>query len=291
MVTSPPPLPNERLRRLLRAQAADRRLLHVAVLGPHGCGFGSAQAPFELKGIYIEPTENLVGLLEPPRATNWVGEFEGLRVDYSACEVGHALRALLRGDGSVLERILAPEQLVHSAELATLRSHVAGVICQRYFGHYSHLARSLRALVEGARMPSFLHVLGGCRAALTGGHLLRSGELLLSLPALALRYDLQAEVGPLIEQSRRDDAALVEPDGRAIKLLLRLQAFLEESSDLTDLPPDPLQPAPVEQFLLELRRRFFDAITVESAAPSSALAGPTPESPSPPDPGASGRRS
>ncbi|MBK6848447.1 MAG: nucleotidyltransferase domain-containing protein [Proteobacteria bacterium] len=264
----PEPLPYERLRLFLRTHLAGQRLLHVAVLGPHGCGFGSAQAPFELKGVYIEPTETLVGLAEPPRATNWVGELEGLRIDYSAYEVGHALRALLRGDGSVLERLLAPEQLVESAELAALRALLAGVICQRFHPHYSHVGRSLRQPVESGQAPSLLHVLAGCRAALTGGHLLRSGEVVLSLPALALRYDLQQEVAPLIEQSRRDDAAIVEPAGRAIKLLLRLQAFLEESGDLSDLPLDPLAPGPVEQFLLELRRRFFDAITVESPAPA-----------------------
>lgn len=262
-------LPYERLRLFLRAHAADKRLLHVAVLGPQGCGFGGAQLPFELKGVYLEPTENLVGLAEPPRAVNWVGEFEGLRIDYSAYEVGHALRALLRGDASVLERLSAPEQLVASGELAALRPLLAGVICQRFLGHYSQLGRSLRQPVEVGALPSLLHLLAGCRAALTGGHLLRSGEVVLSLPALALRYAFQHELGPLLEQSRSSAAGIVEPGGPAIKLLLQLQAFLEESADLSDLPLDPPQPGPVEQFLLELRRRFFDAITVESPGPTS----------------------
>ena len=42
-----------------------------------------------------------------------------------------------------------------------------------------------------------------------------------------------------------------------------MQALVEESYDISELPPDPERPTEFEEYLLDMRRRFFDAATIE----------------------------
>jgi hypothetical protein len=44
---------------------------------------------------------------------------------------------------------------------------------------------------------------------------------------------------------------------------VRLHALLEESIEKTTLPVDPRNPKAIEEYLLDMRRRFFDAPTVQ----------------------------
>ena len=218
--------------------------------------------PFELKGIFVEPTENLVGLEDPPRSYNWVGEFEGLRIDYSAHEIGHALRLLLRGDGSVLERILAPLQVIERPDMRELPHVARGAINQRFFGYYRNFGRGVMHRSGDQSKTSVNHLLAAYRAALTGSHLLRTGEMKLELTALAKLYGV-GEIEELVEHNQRTPFAMLENRGRWAKVLVQVHSRLEEAIDLSELPQAPENPNAAEEFLLDLRRRFFDAVTLQ----------------------------
>ena len=69
-------IPKDVLHRFLRREMRYRRVLLVAVRGSHGSGFPHPESPLELKGIHVDHTEALVALVPPPRAHNFVGEFE-----------------------------------------------------------------------------------------------------------------------------------------------------------------------------------------------------------------------
>jgi predicted nucleotidyltransferase len=252
------PIPYELLRTFLNTHARGQRLLQVALVGAHGCGFGSDNAPYELKGIFVEPTANLVGLHEPPRTVNWVGELQGLRIDYSAHEIGHGLRALLRGDGSVLERILAPEQLLPQPALAQLQAIARGTISQRFYAHYRSYGRGLRPQTEAA-VPTINHLLMAFRIALTGAQLLETGTLTMDLLTLARGRGLEPQITALVQQNRDVAHAVAEPGGGWSKLWTRIQALLEESLDASELPEEPRGTKLAEMYLLDLRRRAFDA--------------------------------
>jgi len=56
---------------------------------------------------------------------------------------------------------------------------------------------------------------------------------------------------------------VVEHDSRWINRLVRLHTLLEQAFEATEIAVDPDNPAAVEDYLLDMRRRFFDAATVQ----------------------------
>lgn len=256
-------IPDDVLHRFLRRQMRSK-LLVAAVHGPHAFGYPAPHTPLEVKGLHVEPTENLVGLAAPPKAADWVGEFDGYRVDYSSLELGEALARLLKGDGAVLERIMASRQLIRGEDLRRLQKVTRGVICRRFFNHYRQFAKGIGRELNGARL-SVRHVLGMYRTALTGVHLFRTGKVVIDLLQLAPIYRL-ARIKDLVSRYQEEPDAMLEADSRWINRIVKLHALLEEAVESTQLPTDPDNPRGVEEYLLDMRRRFFDAPTTRQEA-------------------------
>lgn len=254
-------LPIDLLRRFLMEQMT-RKIVCAAVSGAHVGGYDAFDGPLEIKGIHVEPTENLVGLSHAPRSVNWVGEYEGFRVDFVSAEIGLVCAALLRGDGNVLERILNPLQLVESEDLRKLRCVAEGSVCRLYYNHYNDFARGLLKDHETNPTPTVRRVLQAYRTALSGIHLLQTGELLYHLPTLAHSYG-QDRLEELISIARSDAEAKLPEGSHWINHLARLHPALEKAANESPLPPDPPNAAEVEEYLLDMRRRFFDAHTVQ----------------------------
>jgi predicted nucleotidyltransferase len=255
-------IPAPVLGRFLRTHMSATKLLAVAVSGSHAYGYSSAQSPLELKGLHVEATENLVGLSAPPRAFNWVGEFEEHRIDYSSEELGAGLKRLLAGDGSMLERILAPRQLLKSEDLRRLQKVTRGVICRRFFAHYRAFSKGVLRDYESDEQRTVRHLLGAYRSALTGVHLLRSGKIALDLIDLAQRYGF-GQIEELVALHRAQADAVVEDNNQWLNRLVRLHSLLEQALEESTLPVDPDNPRGVEEYLLDMRRRFFDATTTQ----------------------------
>jgi uncharacterized protein len=254
-------IPNALLGRFLR-QHLHGKLVVVAIAGSHAFGYPSKDSPIELKGIHVEPTENLVGLTAPPKAYNWVGEYESCRVDYSSEELGEALKKLLKGDGAILERILAPRQLVKGEDLRRLQKATRGVICRRFFNHYRAFSKGVMRDYEKSERRTVRHLLSAYRTALTGVHLLRTGKVVLDLMELARLYGF-SQLDELVKMLQQSDAAVVSDDNHWINRLVKIHALLEAAMEESTLPVDPDNPGAVEDYLLDMRRRFFDAPTTQ----------------------------
>lgn len=249
------------VRRLLRANIP-ARVMQLSISGPHAYGYAHANSPIELKGIHVEPTERIVSLVRPPRAINWIGEFEGHRIDYSSLEIEAALNQLLKGDGSMVERILAPQQLLPGDDLLQFRRLVKAAISKRVHSHYRKFAQGVMRDYEDGEKRTVRHLLGAYRTAMTGAHLLRSGELELNLSELARRYGFE-KLDALIALCNEKDRVYLEEKSPWINRMVKLHGLLEESAELSELPRDPERPTVVEAFLIDTRRRFFDAPTIQ----------------------------
>jgi predicted nucleotidyltransferase len=256
-------IPHEVLARFVQKEVIPgRKVLQVAVLGAHACGFPNEDSPFALKGVYVEPTENLVGLSGAHGTINWVGEYDNLRVDFSAQELGTALRNLLRGDGSLLERVLAPRQLIAGEDQRRLQEIAKGLICRRFHQYYRTFSRGILNSEERAGPPAVPHLLSAYRRALTGLHLLRTGELVMELPTLSREYGMR-QIEQLIELNRERSDAVLDVTRPWTKLLVRMQGLLDDAYENSVLPVDPEDPAAAEDYVLDMRRRFFDAMTLQ----------------------------
>ena len=261
MIELPNNLPHALLKRFVHSQMT-RKLICAAVSGPHASGYSTEETPLELKGLHVEPTVNLVGLTRPPKAFNWVGEFEGLLIDYSSAEIGPASHQLLRGDGSILERILSPLQVFAGEDLRRLQQVANKAICRRFFEHYRNFSKGVLKEFEGQPARTVRQALNAYRVGLTGVHLLRTGEVDLDLLLLARKYKL-FQLDELVRLYREGRTRTLDDTSPWINRMAKLHGLLDAAYERSKLPVDPDNPADVEEYLLDMRRRFFDAQTVQ----------------------------
>jgi hypothetical protein len=254
-------IPAQVLHRFLRQQVRSN-LLVVSVSGPHAYGYPSPTSPLEVKGLHVEPTESLVGLTQPPKAINWVGEYEGHSIDYSSEELGEGLRKLLKGDGSILERILSPRPMLKGDDLRRLQKVTRGVLSRRFFTYYRSFSRGVLRDYEGSEQRTVRHLLGAYRLALTGVHLLGTGKVVVDLMTLAREYGF-SQISELTKVHQKDAGAVLDEGSQWINRLVRLHSLLDRSMEQSELPADPDDPAGLEEYLLDMRRRFFDAHTLQ----------------------------
>lgn len=254
-------LSNPSLLRFLN-QEVRCKLLLVSVTGAHAYGYSIENSPIELRAIHIEPTESLVGLTTVPRSHNWVGNFEGRAIDFSSHELGFALQRLLKGDGAILERILGSYQLLRNHDVSQLQQVTNQIICRKFFDYYRNFSRGILKDYEDNERRSLGHLLSAYRTALTGIHLLKHGEIVQDLLFLAKRHGLP-NLSDVVETYRRERNPLLSADNPWINRLAKLHSMLEEAYIHTELPIDPFNPQGVETYLLDMRRRFFDAQTVQ----------------------------
>lgn len=242
--------------RVLAEEDHERRHLVVHLSGAHAYGFPSPDSDLDLKAIHVERTELLLGLSSPPTTKNRLEVIEGVEIDYTSNELAVAVRGLLRGDGNMLERVMAHAPLRDSPWRAELAVHARQCLSRRYHHHYRGFAWSQRKAVLEAEAPSAKKVLYVLRTALTGVHLLRTGECEPDLSLLHGPYGFDV-VPALIEEKQQAERKALPP-GLAAEVapaLDRVFARLDEARDASSLPeaPPPHHVAALERWLVELR--------------------------------------
>jgi len=153
----------------------------------------------------------------------------------------------------MLERIMDPRPLYAAPELAELREYTRKNLSQRSYAHYRGFAFSQREAVDLAA-PKAKKVLYVLRTAITGAHLLETGEVVPDLCALHDRYGF-AEVPELIAEKRAAElgvlsAAWIE---RIPALLDRAFARLEQARERSLLPEQPPAADALERWLVDYR--------------------------------------
>lgn len=244
-------------RRFVAAKPPPGRVLCCAVTGSHHYGFPSPDSDLDLKGIHLSKTELLLGLDAPPETHDRLEIFEGVECDLTTHEAAKALGLLLRGNGNMLERIRSPFQLFATPELDDLRRLSEGALSRRFFSHYRGFFRGICAEHEKTGERRAKSLLYAYRVALTGVHLLRTGEVVGNLTTLAPIYGFE-EALPLAARKRAtaEKVVLSEEEDQAHRAAWpRLAAALEEARASSPLPEDPPNRAAVSAWLADLRKR------------------------------------
>ncbi|MGZ3418356.1 MAG: nucleotidyltransferase domain-containing protein [Polyangiales bacterium] len=245
--------------RVLGEEEELRRHVVIALSGAHAYGFPSPDSDLDLKGIHVLPTSALVGLHAPVMHVERMEVIEGVEIDYSSNEIGGALASILKGNGNYIERVLGSFPMTRAPEIDALAPLVRGVLSKRVFEHYRGFAASQRR--ELATRRTAKRVLYVLRTALTGVHMLRTGETVTDLTQLLDPYGF-GEARALIERKlagERTELAEHEIEHWSATLDRAFAALAEAraASILPDEPPSPSCGA-LEDFLVELRRRNFD---------------------------------
>jgi predicted nucleotidyltransferase len=244
--------------RVIAEENAKREHLVVYLSGAHAYGFPSPDSDLDLKCIHVAPTAALVGFAPPTPTFDRAEVIEGVEIDYTSNELAHALGGVLGGNGNFLERVLGRTALETSADLEALRPLAQAAVSRRYHRHYRGFAASQqKALEQTPTVKKLLYVL---RTALTGIHLLRTGELETDLQLLAPKYDL-GDIGPLIEAKRKGERVEANPALLAEwqPRLAAITSGIDRARDESPLPeePTPGSIAALESWLVATRKARF----------------------------------
>jgi uncharacterized protein len=247
----------ELARRFVSSAGIPGRLLLGGITGSHDYGFPSADSDLDIKAIHVAPAESFLGLAAPRDGHERLETYEGVECDLTSNEVRQALHLLLRGNGNMIERIFCPYQLVESEETEAMRALAKGALSRRFHDHYAGFFRAMCRDVAGAPVPTAKSVLYAHRVALTGIHLLLTGELEADLSVLAAPYGADS-VLPLIERKRATIERVALAKGEAaghLATLERLGGELDRALEASPLPAEPRNAAECEAWLVDLRRR------------------------------------
>ncbi len=248
------------VRAYVEREATRRHHLVVYLSGAHAYGFPSPDSDFDLKCVHVAPTADLVGLSPRPGGAERIEEIDGVEIDYGSNEVGAVLGGALRGNGNYLERLLGDLVLAEDPRLAALRPLLRATLSKLVFHHYAGFARSQQKAALAAQPPHAKKLLYVLRTAMTGVHLLRTGELVTDLTRLIDPYGLDG-VRELIDAKRAGERVPLTDEAWArwqpqMDHVLRRLADARDASALPAEPPDEAVAA-VEAWLVDLRKTHF----------------------------------
>ena len=229
-----------RARRFVAAHPPPGAPLVVAVTGAQLYGVPSEDSDVDLKGIHEAPVESLVGLEPPPETHDALRDFEGVEHDLTTQELRKAFTLLLGGNGNLLEQLFSPFQLYEGPVLEELRELARGALSRRHARHYRGFFGGCQR--EHGREPRVKTMLYAYRVALTGIHLLRTGECEANLRHLAPRYGHDDALELIAVKARGREKGPLAPDLDATHRARwpALEADLDEAlatSPLPDAPP------------------------------------------------------
>jgi predicted nucleotidyltransferase len=235
-----------------------RRHLVVYLSGAHAYGFPSPDSDLDIKCVHVAPTAALVGMSPAAPAADTLTVIEGVELDYGSNELAPVLRGCLKGNGNYLERLLGRMVLAEDPELAALRPLVRAGLSRMVVSHYRGFAFSQhRALAQAMTAKKVLYVL---RTALTGIHLLATGEMEIDLTRLVAHHPVDGVAELIAIKQRGERVALAEAElARWSAEMARVMTALDASVATSVLPPAPPPDAiaALDAWLVDLRRRAF----------------------------------
>lgn len=244
--------------RVLSEEGAKRKHIVVALSGAHAYGFPSPDSDLDLKAIHVDPTARVLSLGRPEGAAGRVEMIEGVEIDYTSNEIQGVLLGILAGNGNYAERVLGKLILEDSPVNESLRPLVQRAFSRRIHHHYRGFAMNQLKDLESRPVVTAKKVLYVLRTALTGAHVLLTGELVPDLGAIAAGYGF-ARSQALIDAKRAGERCPL-PEGDVVRWrgeLLRALDVLEDARGRSILPDEAPNKAEFETWLIDLRRANF----------------------------------
>jgi hypothetical protein len=239
-------------RRVLAEESAGRDHVVVYLSGAHAYGFPSPDSDLDLKAIHVAPTRAMLGLAQPAPTHDRAEVIDGVEIDYTSNELGHALRGVVQGNGNFLERVLGSTVLVGSPLLESLRPIVGRALSRRVHRHYRGFATSQRQALEA--QPTVKRLLYVLRTTLTGTHLLRTGHLVTDVNELLDDYGLAA-AHALVHRKKAGERVPLEGSLLAAWRgeVDRMFAVLDHAESTSALPAEATNVAEIDAWLVEAR--------------------------------------
>lgn len=220
----------------------------LVLSGSHAYGTFTDSSDYDIQGVYVNPTEKLLGLKNPN--DNIRHESPGGKIDLAVDELGKYLRLVSKGDSHRTCWTNYPV-IWSSSEFGNLRNLVNGGISKAFGRRLLKFGQDFYKKGDQENLKKDLYML---RSFMIGIHAMQGGAILPSLDKLndVFRFPL---VDELIEQRRegveeRNPALTRGVIGLGVKLENRLVDAIESAT----LPETP-DLRKIENYLVELRRK------------------------------------
>jgi predicted nucleotidyltransferase len=227
--------------------------LFATVSGAHLYGFPSPDSDVDLRGAYVLPLAEVIGLKTPRETFERKLQQGDREVDLVAHDIRKFLTSLLNKNGYVLEHLYSPLVVQGGAAFEELRVLGRGCISRHLYHHYAGFARNQIKLFEREsprRVKTLLYIY---RVLLTGIWALQTGEVEANLPRLNESFQLPF-IPDLIAQKRQELAALTPGDLSLHEATItRLQAQLESAFQESRLPEAATNRPALHDFLVRVR--------------------------------------
>jgi uncharacterized protein len=234
-------------------------LAFVSVGGSHLYGYATEQSDYDLYGMHLVPTRDLLTLAEMPQTVEWKAVDACADVDGATHDMRKYLSLLLKGNGNYLEVLYASNVIVTSPLHAEMQALARGCITRRLKDHYRGMAQNQQRRMRSNRLKSLLH---SYRCLCAGVHVLRTGELLANVYALS-----DATRTPGLRQLADYKRAGGTADGlseREVALhmadIQQLEGVLDEAERTSTLPPEATCEAAFNDLLLRVRLERLEVV-------------------------------
>jgi len=225
----------------------------ATISGAHLYGFASPDSDVDLRGAFLLPASEMLGL-HPPAETITIEDKTIIDLDWVAHDVRKFARLMTNHNGYVLEQLFSPLVVLSTPAHQELLELGKGCVTKPTVRHYQGFAKGRRKRLAEPE-PTVKHLLYAYRVLLTGVHLMQSGEVVANIQVLNERFRF-AEIDELVARKRAgaekmalDDRDLDQHGG----LLDRLEAKLQEAHDASQLPEEPTSAAALQDFVVRLR--------------------------------------
>ncbi len=227
--------------------------IFATISGAHLYGFASPDSDVDLRGAFMAPAEEVLGL-NPPDETISVEDKDVVDLDWVAHDIRKFARLMTRHNGYVLEQLFSPLTVVSTPAHEELIELGKGCVTRSMVRHYRGFARGRRKRL-GEPEPTVKHLLYAYRVLLTGIHAMQTGEIVANLPVLNQRFGL-AEIDELVDRKRSgaekmltDERELATHEGT----LDRLESALQDAFEKSFLPEEATTAAALDDFVVRIR--------------------------------------
>lgn len=230
-------------------------LMFATVSGAHLYGFASADSDWDLRGVHLLPTDEVLGLFEPRETIEQERNEDGIELDLVTHDARKFFSLLLKRNGYVLEQLYSPLVVHTSPEHEELKEIAKGCITRNHSHHYLGFAATQWELFEKEQPRRIKPLLYTYRVLLTGIHLMRTGEVEANLMRLNGEFRL-CEIVELVERksSGKEQATICDANLDAHRREYeRLRTELESASKRSHLPDEPSARAALSDLLIRTR--------------------------------------
>jgi predicted nucleotidyltransferase len=232
------------------------RFAFVTISGAHIYGFPSPDSDIDLRGAHVNPLREVVGL-KPGRETFEMKNvtIEGIEIDCVSHDLGKYLRLLIRKNGYALEQILSPLVVYDGGCLSELRELARGAMTRHLVHHYKGFFATQERLLLKLATPTAKAMLYLFRVAMTGIHVLLTGEVETNITKINEHFKLPF-IADLVARKRAgaEKGALPQAEFEALfKAGKKLEARLDEAFAASSLPDEVRNIDAVDDFLVRTR--------------------------------------